>query len=180
MSQKYALPCHCGNVITVEARHAGSTMPCEGCGASLDVPKLRQIRALEPIEEAPAKKRAGWSQLQGSLFALGLLMLAIAIGASLYTYSYRTTFQGITKPEDEDIYFELDIQEISLVDSWQSWNQFKNIKLDSRPQPLHVFARQRIAMLNWYLICFAVLAVAGLILMIASLLIRPGAGRGSG
>jgi len=174
MSQKYALPCcDCGTVLAVEVRHAGSTMTCDKCGRSLDVPKLREIKRLEPVQEITSTKQTAWTQLQGVLFALGLLMLAVAASSSLYTYKYRSSFDGITKPADEEIHFDLDIQEISLVDSWKTWNQFKVIKLDSRQTPLHVYARERIATLNKYLMLFAALAGSGAVLMVASVAIRP-------
>jgi hypothetical protein len=44
---EYQLPCECGQMITVSEGSAGATIPC-GCGRSVKVPSLSDLRLLAP------------------------------------------------------------------------------------------------------------------------------------
>jgi len=172
MSPKYALRCTCSNAIPVQVPQAGGTVACEACGTVLEVPKLRELRKLDEIQTAETRPRGTWSGLQGALFVSGLLALVIAAGASYYTFDYRQIFE-VTPPDPSAIQITDDMKDISLVDSWQLWKQFENLKIDSRPIPFHVFARTQVQRLDRWLSVFGVLAVAGIISMLASVFSRP-------
>lgn len=172
MSLKYALPCSCGHKVPVEVRQAGSQVACPECSKLVDVPKLRDLKKLDEIVENTGRKRSsGWSGTQGALFALGLILLAIGAGAGYYTYAYRQQFDGVKKPEREDIKFNLDIQKIGLVDSWKTWKDFKKIRIADRPTPFHVYAGRRQRELNWWLTVFGIVGGTGLLSMLASMVI---------
>lgn len=176
MTQKYALPCICGNKVAVDVRQAGNQASCSQCENILDVPRLRELKTLEALDTGPQRpETTGWSGLPGGLFALGLLMLAIAGGCAYYTYEFRTRYEEYIEPPGEEIVFENDIQEITLIDSWEAWNKFKEIKISSRQLPYHIYARGRVATMNKWLIFFGGLATLGLVSMIASAFTRsPG------
>ncbi len=171
MSQKYALPCTCGSTIVVEPRHAGGTMTCEQCGKTVDVPKLREIRNLEPVQEEARRKRTGWSRAQGNVFVFGLLCLVIAAGSAYYTFAHRMHFDEVEKPQIEQIRFQLDIDDITLVDSWEFWKKAKGAQIASRPTPYYVEARKQVARMDQFLKFFGGLAAVGLVAMVASLVI---------
>ncbi len=87
MSQKFALKCTCGATIPVEIRQAGESISCQ-CGVTLEIPKLRDLRQLEPVaEQTVARPRAGWSMLQGSLFVVGLCALVLSAGSAVFVWS---------------------------------------------------------------------------------------------
>lgn len=174
MTQKYALPCGCGNNVPVDVRQAGNQASCPQCAALLDVPRLRELKKLETLDsETAPKEPAAWSGLPGGLFAFGLLLLAIAGGSAYYTYNFRTAIKDYAEAPTGEVVFEHDIQDITLVDSWEAWNKFKDIEIASRNLPYHVYARGKVAAMNKWLIFYGGLAGAGLISMFASVFMRP-------
>ena len=175
MTQKHALTCGCGTTVAVEVRQAGDRTTCPKCAKTLDVPRLRELKKLDVVEVAGASNRrsSGWSGLPGILFALGLLLLAIAGGSSYYTFAIRSNFESHTSPPADDGRFEHDIQKISLIDSWIEWNKSKAIEISSRRQPYHVFARSVVGRMNKWLRFFTVLATLGLASIVGSFFTRP-------
>jgi len=177
MSQKFAVPCPCGDSVLVDVRQAGDQVQCSKCQQTIEVPPLRELKQLEPVAVSEPVSVAGsdtsWSGLPGALFALGLLSLVIASAAGYYTYATRSRMVEWATPPQEKIQFELDIQDISLVDSWETWKDFNKIQLSRRPQPVHVMAQSRVTELNNWLRFFGGLATVGLVSMIVSFLVRP-------
>lgn len=176
MSQSFALPCPCGAAIAVEVRQAGDRAQCPKCQQFVEVPRLRELKRLEPLANSSTtvgQDATAWSGLPGALFAFGLLALAISAAAGYYTHYTKTQFEEYAAPPPEKIEFERDIREITLVDSWETWKNFKKLQLSRRPQPIHVMAQSRIAALNSWLMLFAGLATLGLLCMVISFLVRP-------
>ena len=173
MSLKYALTCACSQVAPVEVGQAGGTVSCTACGAVLEVPKLRELRQLSELQSSDAPPRASWSPVQGSLFVSGLLAIVIAAGAALYTSNYRMKYDA-TRPDPSSFRFQYDLQDIPLIDSWQLWKKFETMKIESRPTPYHVLARQKVQQLDRWLTIYAALAVAGVLCMLGCILTRPG------
>ena len=172
MSQKYALPCQCGQTFAVDVRQAGETVTCGGCGKPLEVPKLREIRQLAVIQpETATKHRRSWSALEGSLFAGGLLALVIAVGAIGYTYFWKSQWD-VSKPDISQIEFRHDIQDIPLTNSWDLWQDYKKKRIDSRPTPYHIFAQNRVAELDRWIWGFGILAVVGGLHIVACAVLR--------
>jgi len=174
MSQKYALICSCGSTVPVEVRHAGGTLTCAACSNTVDVPKLREIRQLEPIVEQGGKRRSsGWSGLQGVLFSFGFLILTIAGGGAYYTYQYRAFYDDIKRPDPQEIKFTYDMNKISLLDSWKAWQEFKSVQIATRREPAYVYARKEVERLDLLLKVFGVVATVGLVCMALSFVLRP-------
>ena len=184
MSQQYALPCTCGAKVPVVVGQAGDRAKCPECGEFIDVPRLRDLKQLEPLGSANVSQTGGghdttvWGGLPGIVFAFGLVLIAIACFASYFTYSDRTTFEKMAKPPSADAFeFSRDIQEIALVESWDTWNEFKKINIAGRREPLHVQARARIKTLDKMLTFIAGLATLGLLLLGSSFFLVPRRGR---
>ena len=92
MANRYLLPCECGHKLVVESRNAGSTIECLECSTTVDVPKLGELKKLEPAELADpksAKRSARTNPVKRLLFTLGLAVAVIAgvAGGLLYNYS---------------------------------------------------------------------------------------------
>lgn len=177
MSQTFALPCSCGASIPVEIRQAGDQVQCSKCEKFVEVPRLRELKQLEPLSDAAPiattnEYGTSWSGIPGALFAMGLLAFVIAGAAAYYVYSTRTQMAEFAVPPQEKIEFERDINEITLVDSWETWNQFKEIQLIRRPQPIHVLAQSRVDALTKWLTFFGGLATLGLVFMAVAFLVQ--------
>lgn len=156
----------------VETRQAGATIQCKGCGNTLEVPKLREIRQLDMLEpDTPVRTKRNWSATEGVLFVSGVLLLVFAAAASYYTFAYRLNY-NVEKPDAANIEFAHEMSEIPLVDSWQVWQQFTKKQIDSRPTPYHVLAQGEVARLDGWLKIFGVLAACGLLSMVACLGMR--------
>jgi hypothetical protein len=87
VSQKYLLPCRCGQNVVLEPRQAGETVVCS-CGATLTAPTMLKITALEPApdetDDAAGGTSWGWQQrlvmigsLAGSVGAVAALVLLL-------------------------------------------------------------------------------------------------------
>ena len=172
MSQTFVVPCSCGASIPVQISQAGATVHCS-CGKTVDVPKLRELRKLEPVVEPDTKKRSSWSQLQGSLFVGGMLAIMIASGSACYVWSFRQNFDT-RKPDLSNVQFQYDISDIPLTRSWELWKEYGTRKIDERPTPYHVLAREKVNALNRWLTFFGALGGAGAISLIAAFFVRSG------
>ncbi|TWT46447.1 hypothetical protein [Botrimarina hoheduenensis] len=79
MSVAYLLPCPCGQSLRINVSQAGGVVTCD-CGASVVVPRLRELRNLpevESIEERPS----AWGAAQGVL-AIGAILAALLLAAA--------------------------------------------------------------------------------------------------
>ena len=88
MSAKYLLPCSfCQEKIPVELRQAGQQIECD-CGASLDIPTMTGIRALQRAEPSPDGQRptTRWEARHGVLL-VGAIVTVMAL--CLTTFFYR-------------------------------------------------------------------------------------------
>lgn len=178
MSQKYALPCACGATLAVETRQAGDQTWCAKCDEFVAVPRLRELKGLEVVEsatKAPSKSTdtTRWSGLPGGLFAAGLLMITIAVGAAGFTWNEKSQVEQYAEPPAELPNVKQDALSYSLVESWEAWEEFKKINLSTRPAPIHVLAKNRIQMLHKRLTFFGILATVGLVCMLASFFTLP-------
>lgn len=171
MSQIYALPCSCGASVPVEIRQAGETVNCQ-CGKALDVPKLRDLRRLQPLAESrPVKRPASWSVLQGSIFAVGLCALVLSAGSAYYVWSYRQLYDT-SKPDASEFRFSNDLMTITLADSWDLWKGYLQLNIDQRPTPYHVRAQGEVDRLGRYLRFWGILGTLGAMFLMASFVLR--------
>lgn len=110
MSQQYLLPCPCGQTIPIEISQAGRSVTCASCGESIEVPTMREIRQLEPVElpadEAPSGE---WTTLRNSLFAGGFAITTIALiftAICLYKYVTLSKQQQVNENVDSwDVFY---------------------------------------------------------------------------
>ena len=80
----HLLPCSCGQHVTISTSQAGQTVTCV-CGARLEVPTLRDVRALAPAESSGrVSGRVPWEVRHRTAFVLALISLcALALGGFL-------------------------------------------------------------------------------------------------
>jgi hypothetical protein len=81
----YLLPCGCGQQISVSAAQAGESLRCS-CGATVEVPTMRELRELERVEAKEPVRGDRWGDRQR--LALGLLIAAFVLwGGAGYLFA---------------------------------------------------------------------------------------------
>jgi len=173
MAQQYLLPCPaCGAKTRVDTRQAGETVACQ-CGNKLNVPTLRGLRELERSDDAGPSAPAAtkWSPLQGILFSLGLL--AALIGGAMATRHfviYRSLAEHtVDRTEEVDKDFSEIIDNLSLMQSLEAWDDLSKTGLSNELVPSWVAARQASAYQTRAMTIWGIIGGIGLAGVIAAL-----------
>ena len=150
MSQNYAVPCSCGATVAVESRQAGDQVRCAKCDEFVAVPPLRELKRLEVVDAvshspSPRPDATKWNGLPGGLFAVGLLLIAIAGGSAAYTWNVKSQIKEYAEAPTDVRDVKKNVLSYSLVESWEAWGEFKKINLSTRPAPIHVLAQNRLS-----------------------------------
>ncbi|MBN1590740.1 MAG: hypothetical protein JW888_14600 [Pirellulales bacterium] len=129
MSTKYLLPCECGKNIPVESVQAGQTVRC-ACGRDMDVPTLLKLRSLETVEdESQGRTTARW----GVFHALAIVGATVVLA----TFVALVYFHWNQPVPPKDLYteqiIERDINHLTLLRSYDVWEQLRHALRDSRP-----------------------------------------------
>ena len=99
MSDQYLLECECGKQLSVGARQAGQSVRC-GCGNTIGVPSLRDLRRLPVAHRGDRRKSTAWSQTQGFTFVMGSIVTAIALCVFFYILTARRHVEVSASPFD--------------------------------------------------------------------------------
>jgi hypothetical protein len=169
MTQRYRLPCpSCARSFEVATPQAGETLVCD-CGAQILVPKLRELRQLEPAETAEERPlpSENWNPIRGSLFVLGMLLMAAGIYASFRIQQERKQL-NLTRPAFRELTY--DVQELTPLEAWEWWDYFRKDDLRFRTTPQYLEERAKHKTLGRYLIGTGSIAGLGLILVGVSLI----------
>jgi hypothetical protein len=162
MATKYLLPCQCGATQPIDIAQAGQTVRCE-CGQSLDVPTMRDIRRLEPVEISEERKAVAtdWSRVQGSLFAVGLAVTVISLIIAVFLWINRMQLDT-TKPVIGDTaQINAAIDNFPPVEVWNAWQEVEHNGLGPWYPPEYVLARyESTALLRW-IIALLIIAACG-------------------
>jgi hypothetical protein len=149
---QYLMPCDCGAKTPVNRSQAGMTLPCSGCGKSLDVPTIRNMASLA-VETAPSPKaKSGRPSIALGLLAAAALIVGIATLAygSVLAWDHYQITSGLTrdnidlsKSEDEFL-AEMRKQRLNAppADTWDFWNLLVDEGL-SEPNPPDYFKIKR-------------------------------------
>jgi len=160
VSEKYLLPCPCGQQIVVEPRQAGETIRCS-CGAALMAPNLLDMRALDAVPSEPSKPSAasGWGTKRALQFA-GTMLVVAALVLEMVIYLNRpvSAYDVFDAETLRKTYHDL-----PLSQTWQTWQHVKQ-GLDRRTD--QQYAAQ-------WLVCYieqfgvGMLALAGVAMAVA-------------
>lgn len=164
MSRTYALTCSCGQTHLVEARHAGTTVHCP-CGEVLQVPSLRELSALEPVDAQRPRPRlmAVWGRHQ-ALLAVGAIVTVSALLGAAYLQNNKPRL--------------LDIERLSPPQTWALWQELRRGP-DRRLSPGQQQFLQRLQDNRFRLRLMFVLAGIGTVVMLAALCVPKQWSRGS-
>ncbi len=170
MTQRYLLPCSCGQKLAVLPRQAGGTVTCP-CGVAMEVPPLNRLKALEPAaaegpRAAPAgggPRRPGWGGRQAGLF-FGIILLCVGIPWAAWL--------EWSKPR------LLPIDRMSPLQTWGLWQELRT-GADRYPSPQARYYAEALSQnRNWFFVAVG-MSSAGLLVCIGSYaLLKPDPSRG--
>ncbi len=173
MSAQYYLPCSCGQKVRVEPAQAGGSATC-ACGTTLHVPTLRGLAQLEiapPDEERVRRPARQWSPVRGALFSSGLVVVVGALLLLGYTYLQFAEASAFTE-DKTSVINEIEgaqIETMNLMDSLDAFYSLRNEGLGEPVEPFWVTARNIVSQKRNLMIGAVGAALAGLIAMVASL-----------
>ncbi|MDA1051964.1 MAG: hypothetical protein O3C40_15975 [Planctomycetota bacterium] len=177
---KYLLPCECGKRITVDLSQAGQQIACE-CGQLLEIPTLRGVRELEPVQQttSSARQSAEWDSSRGMVFAGSLILFVIGAAVSYFAYAgfSRFGYAGLRDApnithEVERESFDKAIDDMSLDETYEAWRAIREHGLGPRGQNVYVNIRSFRAGQQRLLTIGIVLCVVGMLGAIGSTLGR--------
>jgi hypothetical protein len=121
----YLLPCpQCERKLAVTTGQAGDRLRCE-CGAEVEVPTVRSLRALPEVHGAVGPKRS-WSTRHSVVFLGAVVAIAgLAFGVYLHVRSVAE------RPRDN---FAEDIQGMSPDKAWELWSSIMRHGATWKPQ----------------------------------------------
>ena len=171
MPQRYQFPCpSCSKVLLITTSQAGETLTCS-CGATVDVPTLREIRQLDTAaDEAPTQRPAAWNPTLKALFVAGMLMLAFGALGHWRVEPQRSVLVT-DRPKIQEVSDE-DLENLPLMRAWSIWEAYRDVSLESREiTPMFLANRAKHRELSLYLYFFWGLGGVGIILIVASLVL---------
>ena len=151
MTPRYQLPCpSCSDHLEVALPQAGEMLRC-ACGAEVIVPTLRELRRLEPLPQTAmaAGSPAVWDLQCGSLFVIGMLLLAAGILAHLRIYPQRQQLDTARPPFRE---LEFKIQSLTPLQAWEAWDYFQRQDLQIRVTPQYLENQAKYRKLSYFLV----------------------------
>lgn len=164
----YLLPCPaCSKPQTVSLAQAGDTVRCGDCDAAVEIPTMRELKALPVAEAASNVGKSNWNVVRGWLFVAGAVVAGLAVLAHFQIEPQRQALDT-QQPEFEEINFSLD--RLSLEEAWKAWNHFRVQELDYRDTPEFIENRQRHQELSYLLYIAWAAGGVGLTMIVGSLL----------
>jgi hypothetical protein len=164
MSEKYLLPCSCGQKVSVERRQAGSSVICS-CGKELEIPTIRNFAHLEKVESETESLPPLWGLRQGLVF-LGLVIALPALAYAGYVYSQlntlETDFLQIVGQSTMDF---------TPAQSVMLWNMYKD-GMPKAPTPYSARIVEAIQSLKRTIGIAGVIAIVGLLIAASGFLVK--------
>jgi len=147
----YFLPCTCGKKNVVDSGLAGTTIICQ-CGATLQVPKLRELRLLEAESQSapPVLKATAGTRPLGCLFGALLSTALIAIlvtGGAMFLRSRIDVTWSVEKDLAEG---NRQIDRMAVDQAYEIWKNFADSGLGS-PQPPPYIRNLQMADRLWHI-----------------------------
>lgn len=125
MAAEYYLPCSaCGAETKVEARAAGQQRRCS-CGAVLEVPTLRDLRALRPADAEAAAPKATWDRRR-AVILIGVLVALFSLLATGLAYR-RVVYQRppVTISAQDIASDSARVEQLSPFDAVVNWSNLR-------------------------------------------------------
>jgi hypothetical protein len=170
---RHRFPCACGVEHLVVPSEAGQQIRCS-CGQVLEVPTLRRLRQLPTSGSGDSRgTRRTWSTGQGLLFNVGLVILVLALFALAFLGRKRSQLSLERPAFPYQEFVAKEVAQWNVNELWEFWTANREVKLDARPTPDYLIARQLARRLDGFLMVAAAFGVLGLIAVCAAILYRP-------
>jgi len=161
----YLLPCSCGRKTTIEPRQAGEVVAC-ACGASLTVPTMLEMAALERDEtesDIPATRNP-WGARQR------LILLGIVIGLLAGVPAICLFFTQPTLPK-RDLDPQRLRRQVEALNAVQSWQLYRNLRQQGpqwEPLPQEAAHAKALLQHRIYAGTLALIACVGIVLIVVA------------
>lgn len=159
-AKRYRIPCGCGLVVDVGPGNAGGQIVCERCGATVAVPRLRDLEAFVVLEPSGQARR--WRPAHGWML-VGSVVAALAAVAALLVP--RLVGGGPARLPDEAT-IRAAIESVDAATVYQAWQAMRISGVDrgTLPEELRLQkaagAAGRIAAVLWTIAGVGVAAAA--------------------
>jgi len=120
VTARYLLPCSCGRKIEVRRHQAGDEVRCD-CGATLEVPTLLEMTALEeasPPKCSPKRPPAPWGGRQ----RMALIGIVIALAATALAVWLLLDWPTPPQSKFSAQRIRERTEALSPLESWQVWH----------------------------------------------------------
>ena len=170
---KYLLPCQqCSEKLVVDVSQAGRQLTCR-CGATLEVPSLRAIRALETVAETAAQPpQRSWNPTRGVVFALGLVVALVGLSlAGVAGFGWVNA--KIPPPPVVDAEATLaELDGLVPAAAWDAWVDLRNNGIGPYVPPAKFMAELSVQRVFRVMVGGFVVLAVGLAMAVGSLLLR--------
>lgn len=175
LTMPFALPCPCGNSVSVQRSQAGSTVTCLQCGKTLDVPTIRGLQALPVIEEKEGDAKSSiarpsqWNPIRG---VIAVICIAIAVytlwpAAEWGWFRYNSDYSFTL--EDELREGEKIVQALTPVQAWDTWQHYQESGLLTRNPSSYFQMKEYIEVTEPTMIRYAIIGGISLLGLFAAL-----------
>ena len=175
---KYLLPCQqCSEKLVVDVSQAGRQLTCR-CGATLEVPSLRAIRALETVAETAAQPpKRSWNPTRGVVFALGLVVALVGLCVAGVA-GFGWVNAKIPPPPTVDLEAILaEVDAFVPAAAWDDWVDLRNNGLGAYVPPARFLAERSLQRVFRIMVGGFVVLAAGLAMAVFSMLMPGTQGR---
>ena len=180
MSELYLLPCQCGKTVPVSVAQAGSQVQC-GCGLPVEVPKMREIRALKPVpkSEVPVSHRDGENQYNGVTPQRAFFAICMCVGiiASIICgeMAFRLSQMQVAPPRDvEHVMDDRFVDGLTKTETLDVWMRFKKLGISGTPGSQWHETREEYARLKTLIKATGMIAGLGFLsAVLSTILMRP-------
>ena len=173
MSNRYLLPCSCGQKLRVAVAQAGEQLTC-GCGKTHVVPTLRGMRQLEmaPLETT-SKKTLAWTPVHGAIFSLSLLAVAAGLAIATYFIWRSSQVSGFTPDRSSEVVKQdwERIDKLSPEETLNEWTETTASGIGKEVTPVWVAARQALVSYRRWITAGTLAAAVGLIAAVGTLFV---------
>ncbi len=174
MAVQYLLPCDCGNTTPIDTNQAGSTVSCK-CGKNLEVPSLRAIRQLTPLDQGDVAREYQWNLVAGLTFASGVVIALVGASVAYYMFVNTKELKQFQPPPREAVdawVEEADIDNAPPDELMEMWDSAVNIGLGEYRVSHLVQARETLQWVEMYMNIGLIVVVCGLAFAGSSFFLR--------
>lgn len=168
MPIQYLVPCSCGRKMPVETRQAGEVISC-ACGASLDIPRLIELKKLEKIaiQAADAKPHGIWGVGQGLILSGAVLLIGVVLLSILVIiFGAGDPYDNMTPDQIRTAF-----QQMTPEQTWGTWMNLRQSGINPPKKAVERYLEGLHAQRQMLLAFLSIAAVVDVALLVAGILV---------